>query len=134
MKKILALIAVMVISGCSLSSADRQAITDTGLKAAAVALDALEAVGVDPVNASPEVLTWANAACGLMEAGSPILVVVINKVVEARSTETAPVTVEEFVRALEGICTIIRALLEPEPPTVAPIVSPIPLNKPEIPV
>lgn len=113
MMKSAILVGALALGACSLTSAERTALRDTGLAAALVAVETLHEVGVDPVNASPEALKWANAACKLLEVGSPLIVTAINIAVERQNEGADPVTVEEFTGGLEGICELIEAVLTP---------------------
>ena len=105
--------SALALSACSLTSAERTELRDTGLAAALVAVETLHQVGVDPINASPEALRWANAACMLLEVGSPLIVTAINLAVERQSAGADPVTVEEFTTGLAGVCELIEAVLTP---------------------
>ena len=113
------IVAVMALGACSLTSQERTDLRDVGLAAALVAVETLHEVGVDPVNASPETLKWANAACKLLEVGSPLIVTAINIAVARQNEGTDLVTVEEFTGGLKGVCELITAVLTPVTPADA---------------
>jgi len=124
MKRFFALGTVLaLVSACGMTSADRESYRDAALDAATVAVEALQAVGVAPDDVSPDVIRYANAACSLIEVGSPLIVQVINGMVEKHNKDAADagdgatdvVTVGEFVAGLDGICDLIGSLAAPEP-------------------
>jgi len=124
--KMIALALALTLSACSLTVEDREAIRETGLNLATVAVEALQTVGLNPLeDADPKLLQYANAGCVILAASSPTIVQVINRMVDSANEglvegdQTERTTVEEFTAGLEAVCTVIRQVLEPVV-TVAP--------------
>ena len=110
----------LALGACSLTAEDREAYRETGLRTAMLAVEALESVGIAPEDVDPKILRWANAACQLLDAGSPLIVQAINNIVarhnadRASEDQTDPVSIEEFIAGLHGVCEIIEAVLAPD--------------------
>ena len=123
MRRLLALILVGTLAGCSLSAADREAYRESAVDAASLAIDVLQSIGVAPDGVSPKVIQYANAVCVLLDVGSPVIVQVINNRVDKHNADAAEagdaltdtVTVEEFTAGLNGICDLVRSLAKEIP-------------------
>jgi len=119
--RMILLALALSLSACSLTIEERDAVRETGFNFAMVAVEALQAVGVNPLaDVDPKVLKYANAACVMLSASSPTIVAVINRLVDDHNKglaldalQTERTTVAEFTAGLEVICTIIRQVLEP---------------------
>lgn len=138
MRYLLTILFAGALTACSLTIEDREAIRDTGFNLAMVAVEALQTVGLTPLeDIDPDVLKYAQAGCTMLAASSPLIVQAINNVVDnhneglAADAQTDRTTVAEFTAGLEAICILVEQILAPEPEiSVAPAVAPIPVPRP----
>jgi hypothetical protein len=138
MRYLLTILFAGALTACSLTIEDREAIRDTGFNLAIVAVEALQTVGLTPLeDIDPDVLKYAQAGCTMLAASSPLIVQAINNVVDnhneglAADAQTDRTTVAEFTAGLEAICILVEQILAPEPEiSVAPAVAPIPVPRP----
>ncbi len=133
--KIVLFVCALALASCSTTVEERDAYRETGMILALTAVDVVRDIGLGPEEIDPKVLKIVNGACTLLKAGGPLITLAINTRVTEHNAgvvageETELVTMEEYLTALDAVCAVIAAILEP---TAAPIAAPAPVPAPDV--